>query len=260
MYSHIVAKKRFGQHFLNDATIIESIVRSLGAQRDEAIIEIGPGTGALTKQLINSGLNITALEIDRDLIAHLNKTFAKFENFTVIEQNILKANISDLNIDRPVKIIGNLPYNISSPIIFHLLSQLPFIEEMYFMLQREVVDRICASPGNKQYGRPSVVIQRLCQVQSELVIPPEAFSPPPRIMSAMVRLRPLKKPLGSHLDAKTFEKLVATAFSQRRKTLRNTLGKLIDSEAFNAAGVDPSRRAETLSVEEFVSLASFHQE
>jgi 16S rRNA (adenine1518-N6/adenine1519-N6)-dimethyltransferase len=260
MSNSIIAKKRFGQHFLNDSNIIDSIAHGLGAQPKEKIIEIGPGTGALTQQLLKRDLDITALEIDRDLIGYLKKEFFVYENFSVLEANILKTDIASLGFDQPVKIIGNLPYNISSPIIFHLLSQLPNIEEMYFMLQKEVVDRICASPGTKQYGRPSVVIQRVCHVQSELVIPPEAFSPPPKVMSAMIRLRPLEKPLGSHLDSMFFEKFVATAFSQRRKTLRNTIGKLVSKEEFLTAQIDSSRRAETLSIEEFITLASFHRE
>ncbi len=247
-------KKRFGQHFLHDATIINAIVRSFAPGTDEHIIEIGPGAGAITGPLIAAGARITAVEFDRDMVALLKRKFSDINRLQVIQADILKTEVSALSNGVPIRIIGNLPYNISTPILFHLLKQLPAIHSMYFMLQKEVVDRVAASPGGKDYGRPSVIIQRLCETEADIVIHPDAFKPPPRVMSAMLRLHPREVPVGGELDAVAFERVVARAFSQRRKTLRNTLKKMAGPELIERAGIEPSQRAETVSVAAFARL------
>jgi 16S rRNA (adenine1518-N6/adenine1519-N6)-dimethyltransferase len=254
------AKKRFGQHFLTDIGIINGISAAFGVPKSSHIIEIGPGTGALTKPLLAAGLRVTAIEFDRDMVARLEKSFHDNNQFSVLQQDILKTQLNDLDLQVPVHIIGNLPYNISSAILFHLLAQIGDIASMYFMLQKEVVDRICAGPGGRNYGRPSVMIQRLCEVESDIIIPPQAFEPPPKVVSAMLRLRPRSEPVGGVVDEAIFGRLVSRAFSQRRKTLRNTLAGMVDTTQLAQVGIDSGWRAEVVSVEQFVHLANLLSE
>ena len=250
------AKKRLGQNFLNDTGIIQRIVQNFRPQPDQQVIEIGPGRGALTGGLIASGADVVAVEFDRDMVSHLQQRFKNAENFRLISGDILRITLADCFPDKKVRVIGNLPYNISSPILFHLLDQIDVIRDGYFMLQKEVVDRIVADPGSKQYGRPSVILQRSFTASTDLGIPPEAFSPQPKVQSAMLRLVPRETPVGGEIDDQVFRKLVTAAFSQRRKTLRNTLKNFLSQEHIEACGVDPGSRAETVSVADFTALTS----
>ncbi len=247
------AKKRLGQHFLHDARIIDRIVGRFAPRPGQAVVEIGPGAGALTAPLLDSGADLTVVEFDRDMADLLEQRFSPHPRFHLVRGDVLRYDFP-LADGRPLRVIGNLPYNISSPILFHLLDCLPRIADMYFMLQLEVVARVASTPGGRDYGRPSVMIQRLCEAEAGLRIPPGAFRPPPRVESAMLTLRPRATPVGGEVDPDRFARIVAAAFATRRKTLRNALRKLVDAAAFEAAGIDPSRRAETLSVEEFVHL------
>jgi 16S rRNA (adenine1518-N6/adenine1519-N6)-dimethyltransferase len=249
------AKKRFGQHFLTDQSIVNAIVRRFNAAAGEHVIEIGPGPGALTGPLLKAGARVTAVELDRDMQDLLERKFAEQENFTLVSADVLKTDIAGIAAGRAIRIIGNLPYNITSPIIFHLLECLDAIGEMYFMMQKEVAERISAAPGNRSYGKPSVMVQRRCECEMDLVIPPEAFRPPPRVMSAMLRLRPRVSPLGGELDDALLERLVSAAFAKRRKTLRNALREFAPSEAMERVGIDPTWRAENVDVEGYARLA-----
>ena len=247
-------RKRFGQHFLTDPVAISEIIELVETSADATLIEIGPGTGVLTGPLMEHCNRLVAIEIDRDLATSLRHRFADQPAFELIEIDALKLKLSDL-VDRPVSIVGNLPYNISTPLLFHLFGQRSLIESMLFMLQKEVVERMAAAPGSKQYGRLSVMTQYFCEVEPLLEIPPEAFDPPPKVDSQMVRLQPRQTTPGDHPLEAALSKLVTAAFSQRRKTLRNTLAGLCDSEAILAAGCDPKARAETLSLDQFIELA-----
>ena len=247
-------KKRFGQHFLVDQSIINAIIRRFGAGAGTPVIEIGPGAGALTGPLLDAGVELTAVEIDRDMQAILLECFGDRANFTLAAEDILTVDFASLTAGRIVRVIGNLPYNITSPIIFRLIDNLPRIGDMYFMVQKEVAERIAAAPGSRDYGKPSVMVQRLCETGIDLAIPPIAFRPPPRVMSAMLRLRPRAAPLGGDVDAALFERVVSAAFAQRRKTLRNALKQVAPVEALADADIDPGRRAETVSVEEYARL------
>ncbi|MFT5111516.1 MAG: 16S rRNA (adenine1518-N6/adenine1519-N6)-dimethyltransferase [Parasphingorhabdus sp.] len=248
------AKKSLGQNFLTDSVAVHRIVRSFDAKVGQQIIEIGPGRGALTSALIASSANVIAVEFDRDMVAVLEQKYSAATNFSLLQGDILRTQIDDCFPAGPVRIIGNLPYNISSPILFHLLDQKNRMSDCYFMLQREVVERIVASPGNKQYGRPSVVLQRSFEVSTDISISPESFTPPPKVHSAMLRMIPRATPLGGDLDEKQFRRLTTAAFSQRRKTLRNTLKGLLSKEQIESAGIDPGARAETLDVLGFAAL------
>lgn len=252
------ARKRFGQHFLVDAGAIETIIDLLdhptsGDDRT-TLLEIGPGLGALTGPLVDKFTELTVVEIDRDLAERLRQRFHDQPNFRLIEQDALQLSLSEIS-NRQLTIIGNLPYNISTPLLFHLFGQRQQIESMLFMLQKEVVQRMAAEPGSKRYGRLSVMTQYYCEVEALLIIEPESFDPPPKVDSQMVRLRP--KPAGK-LDQATEKRLatlVSAAFAQRRKTLRNTLSGHCTTEMIEAAGCDPKARAETLSLDQFIALA-----
>ena len=242
------ARKRFGQHFLADLGVIDDIVAAIDPKPGEALIEIGPGLGALTLPLLERCKQLTVIELDRDLAARLRKNTA----LEVIEADVLKVDFAALAQERKLRIVGNLPYNISTPILFHLLPAAAAVIDQHFMLQREVVARMAAAPGNKDYGRLSVMLQWRYHVEALFDVPPEAFEPPPRVVSAIVRMLPWPQP--APLDASLLEELVRVAFSQRRKLLRHTLGRWLAERAFGGA-FNVQRRAEQVPVAEYVALA-----
>jgi len=251
------ARKRFSQNFLHDAHYVARIVDAIAPAPDDRIVEIGPGLGALTAPLVERAGHVTCVEIDRDLAARLRARFAPAQ-LTVIEADALQLDWRAL-VDadpRPVKVVGNLPYHISTPLLFALLPIAERVTAQHFMLQKEVVDRIVAAPGSKDYGRLSVMLQFRYRVARLFVVPPGAFSPPPKVHSAIVRMLPIPPAELPRVDADSFARVVAAAFGQRRKTLRNALAGLLPEEAIRAAGVDPSARAETLAVEHFVRLTA----
>lgn len=255
-YQH-KARKRFGQNFLHDAGVIDRILRSISAKAGERLLEIGPGQGALTQGLLNSGGQLDVVELDKDLVPILNQQFAGRDNFRLHQGDALKFDFTSLGAaPRSLRVVGNLPYNISTPLIFHLLANAELIRDMHFMLQKEVVDRMAAGPGSKVYGRLSVMLQAYCQVTSLFVVPPGAFRPPPKVDSAVVRLVPRDPASINIADHKRFADVVKAAFGQRRKTLRNALNNVVSAEQFLAAGVRPDARAEQLDVAEFIALAN----
>lgn len=262
------AKKRFGQNFLVDDTVISRIVDSIQPAADDLMIEIGPGLGAMSKPLLARLNHLHVIELDRDIIPKLVKNcmFADAANknkLLVNEKDVLKfdfaefhtqQNASASGANRKLRIVGNLPYNISTPVLFHLLNYRDIIQDMHFMLQKEVVDRIVASPGNKHYGRLSVMIQAFCHAQALFEVPPYAFQPAPKVVSAILRLQPNPQFEEQIKDFFLFEKLVRQAFSQRRKTLKNTLKNICSASQIEQAGLSTTQRAEELSVSDFVSL------
>lgn len=251
------AKKRFGQHFLHDRNVVERMLNALSLRPDDHVVEIGPGSGALTFSLLERLPQLDVVEIDRDIIAWWRQQPQAQGKLTIHAQDALKLDIPALRGDgEALRIIGNLPYNISTPLIFHFLQQRKHIRDMLFMLQKEVVDRMTASPGNKDYGRLSVMVQYVCETHYLLKIGPGAFSPPPKVDSAVVYLKPWATPPHQAHDEGRLRQLVTQAFSQRRKTLRNTLKDLLTAEQIERVGISPTQRAETLSVADFVNLAN----
>jgi len=251
------ARKRFGQNFLHDQGIIQRIVDSIAPRPEEHLVEIGPGQGAITRELLSAAGSMDAVELDRDLVGPLAEMCTPLGDLRIHNADILKFDLCGLVPDgEQLRVVGNLPYNISTPILFHLLDRSHCIQDMHFMLQKEVVRRMSASPGNKQYGRLSVMLQARCQVNHLFDIGPGAFKPAPKVDSAFVRLEPLVTPRVQIEDQNYFAKMVAQAFSQRRKTLRNSLRKMVDSETIQKVGIDPGLRAEQLDVETFSHLAN----
>ena len=247
--SHI-ARKRFGQHFLVDGVIIDQIVRAIAPRSGQALIEIGPGLGALTQPLLERCGALTVIELDRDLAARWRER----PGVRVVEGDVLRVDFGALadTAAQPLRVVGNLPYNISTPILFHLLAMAPRVLDQHFMLQKEVVDRMAAGPGGKVYGRLSVMLQWRYSIEALFDVPAEAFDPPPRVVSAIVRMRPLAAP--PLLDEAGLSALVTLAFSQRRKLLRHTLGRWLDEQGFGGH-FDVQRRAEEVPVAEYVALA-----
>ena len=245
-----IARKRFGQHFLTDRAIIDGIVDAIAPETGDAMVEIGPGLGAMTLPLLARLQPLTVIELDRDLAARLRKR----GDIEVIESDVLKVDFAELSRAKgqKLRVVGNLPYNISTPILFHLLGFVDHVVDQHFMLQKEVVDRMAGSPGGKDYGRLSVMLQWRYAVESVFDVPPESFDPPPRVDSAIVRMQPFAEP--PKLDAKLLEEMVQVAFSQRRKLLRHSLGRWLEARAF-AGHFDLQRRAEEVPVAEFVALA-----
>ena len=245
-----LARKRFGQHFLTDQGVIGDIVAAIDPRQGQALVEIGPGLGALTLPVLARCDRLTVVEFDRDLAAKLRRNPA----LDVIEADVLKVDFGALAKARDpgLRVIGNLPYNISTPILFHLLPVAAAVIDQHFMLQKEVVARMAAAPANKDYGRLSVMLQWRYQVEHLFDVPPEAFEPPPRVVSAIVRMRPWPTPAA--VDAALLEEMVQVAFSQRRKLLRHTLGRWLEARSFSGA-FDVQRRAEEVPVAEYVSLA-----
>lgn len=250
------ARKRFGQNFLQDQAIIEDIIAAISPQQGEHVVEIGPGQGAITAPLLDSGADVDVVELDRDLIPVLQNKFSTKNNLTVHEADALSFDFASLVGDgESLRVIGNLPYNITTPLLFHLLEQADSISDMCFMLQKEVVERICAQPGTKSYGRLSIMIQYQCEAELLFIVPPEAFDPIPKVDSAIIYLKPLSTPRGGSIEIERLNKVVTAAFSQRRKTLSNTLKNIISSEQILTVGLQPEQRAETVTIEQFVALA-----
>ena len=249
-------RKRFGQNFLHDPVIINKIINAIRPARSDALLEIGPGQGAITRPLLEAAGKLTVVELDRDLIGPLQAGCSGIGELTVHSADALTFDFCQVAGQQLLRIIGNLPYNISTPLLFHLLDQHQCIRDMHFMLQKEVVERMAASPGSGQYGRLSVMLQYRCRVTPLFTIGSGAFKPPPRVESAFVRLEPYAKPLVQLSNEATFAALVRQAFSQRRKTLRNTLRDLLDAADISSLGIDPSARAETLDIHDFASLAN----
>jgi 16S rRNA (adenine1518-N6/adenine1519-N6)-dimethyltransferase len=249
-------RKRFGQNFLHDPHIIRGIVAAIHPQPGERMVEIGPGLGALTAPLLAALGRLDVVELDRDLIPHLEQQFAGHGELTIHNTDALKFDFCSLSGEgEPLRIAGNLPYNISTPLIFHLIAQAHCIRDMHFMLQKEVVERLAAPPGGGDYGRLSIMVQYHCRVEKLFNVPPGAFNPPPKVDSAIVRLTPYREKPVMVRDEAALARLVAQAFAQRRKTLRNNLKRLLDASTIEALGIDPGRRPETLSLEEFARLA-----
>jgi 16S rRNA (adenine1518-N6/adenine1519-N6)-dimethyltransferase len=245
------ARKRFGQHFLVDQAIIGHIVAAIDPRPGQALVEIGPGLGALTDPLLARCQRLSVVELDRDLAARLRRR----PELDVIESDVLKVDFAALSqrLGQPLRVVGNLPYNISTPILFHLLDAVAHVSDQHFMLQKEVVDRMAAAPGSKAYGRLSVMLQWRYKIESVLDVPPQAFEPAPRVHSAVVRMLPLPAQ-PTPVDAVLLGELVAVAFSQRRKLLRHTLGRWLEARSCRAP-FDLQRRAEEVPVTEYLALA-----
>ncbi|MDP2880437.1 MAG: 16S rRNA (adenine(1518)-N(6)/adenine(1519)-N(6))-dimethyltransferase RsmA [Azonexus sp.] len=249
-----VARKRFGQNFLVDHGVIAAIVSAINPKRDDVVVEIGPGLGAITEPLMQRVDHLHVVEIDRDLIARLKKQHAP-ERMTIHEGDALAFDFA--SIGKNLRLVGNLPYNISTPLLFHLADYVDVLHDMHFMLQKEVVERMVAEPGNADFGRMSVMLQYRFYLEWLIDVPPESFDPPPKVQSAVVRLIP--KPV-SELNAKSQEKLsqvVLTAFSQRRKMLRNTMKGMLSDAGFAELGIAPTLRPEDVSVEDYVRIANY---
>jgi len=252
------ARKRFGQNFLHDKSVISEIIDCIQLNSDSHIVEIGPGTGALTEQLAGKCMKLTVIEIDRDLAAELEKKFSTVKQLQIYCQDALKFNFGTLPKDQGhIRIVGNLPYNISTPLLFHILDQNNCISDMHFMLQKEVVERICAKPGSKIYGRLSVMTQYKCHVEKLFDVAPECFTPKPRVISSMVRLTPHSPENLSADDYTQFESIVKHAFSQRRKTLKNSIKEFASKHTFASLCIDPNARPETLTVTDFVRISNY---
>lgn len=249
-------RKRFGQHFLRDRAVIDAIVAIIAPQPGDHLVEIGPGEGVLTRPLLASRARVDAVELDRDLVRQLAVRFGETAAFRLHAGDALAFDFAELAAPgETLRIVGNLPYNISTPLLLRLMFHYgPWLRDMVFMLQQEVVDRLAAAPGNGDYGRLSVITQALCSVEPVLVVPPTAFEPPPKVMSAVVRLTPLPAALPTKLR-ESLERLVKLAFAQRRKTLRHTLGKALDAELLASSGIGLQQRAEEIPVASYVRLA-----
>ena len=242
-----IPRKRFGQHFLSDGGIIDAIVNAIHPQAGQAMVEIGPGLAALTQPLVERLGQLTVIELDRDLAMRLRL----HKQLTVVESDVLRVDFTALAAGHKLRVVGNLPYNISTPILFHLLAHVSAIEDQHFMLQKEVVDRMVASPATSDYGRLSVMLQWRYEMENVLFVPPESFDPPPRVDSAVVRMVPRSAP--ANIDVKLLEKMVQVAFSQRRKLLRHTLGAWLTERNF-AGPFDVQRRAEEVPVADYIGL------
>jgi 16S rRNA (adenine1518-N6/adenine1519-N6)-dimethyltransferase len=249
-------RKRFGQNFLHDPAVIGRIVATINPADSEQLVEIGPGQGAITLPLLQQAGRLAVVELDRDLVGPLRDRCEDQGELTVYNSDALRFNFCELAGNGALRIIGNLPYNISTPLLFHLLGQHHCIRDMHFMLQKEVVERMAATPGSRQYGRLSVMLQYRCEVTHLFNIGSGAFTPPPKVESAFVRLVPYTSPPVQVNDAVVFEQLVRQAFAQRRKTLRNALRGMLEADAIRALGIDPVARAETLGVSDFAALAN----
>jgi 16S rRNA (adenine1518-N6/adenine1519-N6)-dimethyltransferase len=249
------ARKRFGQHFLTDPAVIDAILNAVHATADDVVVEIGPGQGAITDTLARQAGHLHAIELDRDLAARLRSRYADNPKVTVHEADALQFDFGAF--DERIRVVGNLPYNISTPLLFHLLNFRDRIVDMHFMLQKEVVDRMAAGPGSKAYGRLGIMLGCYLNVESLFDVPPEAFDPPPEVNSAVVRLDPLPPGTFEIDNEAALSALVAKAFMQRRKTLRNSLRDVVSADDFEAVGVDPSLRPEQIPIEDYVRLGNY---
>ncbi|WJY15653.1 16S rRNA (adenine(1518)-N(6)/adenine(1519)-N(6))-dimethyltransferase RsmA [Pectobacteriaceae bacterium CE90] len=253
------ARKRFGQNFLSDQFIIDSIVSAIHPLPGQSIVEIGPGLGALTAPMGERLEHFTVIELDRDLVARLETHPTLKDKLTIIQQDAMTVDFSELaqQAGQPLRVFGNLPYNISTPLMFHLFGYTQSILDMHFMLQKEVVNRLVAGPNSKAYGRLSVMAQYYCQVIPVLEVPPTAFKPAPKVDSAVIRLVPHTTSPYPIVDTRVLGRITTEAFNQRRKTLRNSLGNLFTPERLTELGVDPTVRAENVSVEQYCRLADW---
>ena len=248
-----IAKKRFGQNFLVNEQIIEHILRVINPEKNQPLIEIGPGLGALTKPLLQTQAQLSVIEIDRDLIASLEKLKSQYPNFHVYAQDALQFDFLKNSENGKWRVLGNLPYNISSPLLLHCFDTINGIQDMHFMLQKEVVDRLSAVPDSKDYGRLTVITQYFCDVEYLFEVPADSFNPAPKVTSAFFRLIPKKNRLA--IDVKKLALVTQHAFGQRRKKIANALGNLFTVEDLVACGLDPHARAENISVQEYCLLA-----
>ncbi|WP_323814266.1 16S rRNA (adenine(1518)-N(6)/adenine(1519)-N(6))-dimethyltransferase RsmA [Cellvibrio sp. NN19] len=251
------ARKRFGQNFLIDHGIIRDIVRSVHPQKEDLIVEIGPGKGAITQLLADSCDNLSVIELDRDLVPWLKVKFEKHPNFQLFQADALQFDFAQIiKNNRPLRIVGNLPYNISTPLIFHLLTYSNKVQDMHFMLQKEVVKRMAAQPGESAYGRLGIMVQYYCAVEDLFDVPPTSFDPAPKVDSAIVRLTPYANLPYVANNIKTLETLVNVAFQQRRKTLRNSLKQLLSAEQMESLPVNLQLRPEEISLPEYVAMSN----
>ncbi|MEP5766122.1 MAG: 16S rRNA (adenine(1518)-N(6)/adenine(1519)-N(6))-dimethyltransferase RsmA [Halieaceae bacterium] len=251
------ARKRFGQNFLHDQGVIHRIVDAIHPRPGQHLVEIGPGQGAITESLLDSGCQLDVIELDRDLVPVLEEKFSDRDNFRIHQGDALQFDFGQLVSGAgsgKMRLVGNLPYNISTPLIFHLLDYAGQIEDMHFMLQREVVNRMAATPGGKAWGKLGVMAQFHSHIEALFEVPASAFSPPPKVVSAIVRLQPHAAPVDRAAE-KQLRRVVSAAFSQRRKTLRNTLRDLVDVQQLEELGIAPGARAETLTLEQFVAIS-----
>ncbi len=250
------AKKRLGQNFLHDRGVIDAIVLAIDPKPGDHLVEIGPGQGALTLPLLDRHGALTAIEFDRDLLQPLAAAAQGHGDLSLVNADVLKVDFTALADGRPLRLVGNLPYNLSSPILFHALEHAGAVIDMHFMLQKEVVERMAAAPGSKVYGRLSVMLQASCSVTPLLQVPPGAFQPAPKVDSAVVRLVPHAPGNIGVDDPRRFAQVVRAAFGQRRKTLRNALSGVADTSDIQSAGLRPDMRAEQVTVDEFIKLAN----
>lgn len=249
------ARKRFGQNFLHDQSVIADIVAAVDPQIGQHIVEIGPGRAALTIPLLENCDQLDVIEIDRDLVPLLQTKLVQYSQLTIHQADALSFDYSSLVINNEkLRIIGNLPYNITTPLLFHLLLQASHIEDMCFMLQREVVERICAQPGSKVYGRLSIMVQYQCEAMQLFIVPPEAFDPQPKVESAIIYLRPRKEFVSGDVSIEALSSIVTKAFSQRRKTIYNTLKNMVSLASLQASNIDLQQRPETISIEQYVAI------
>ena len=250
-----IPRKRFGQNFLTDDLVLSQIIRAIHPQAGQTMVEIGPGLAAMTRLLLDGLTQMHVVELDRDLVARLKKNFSP-EKLVIHEGDALQFDFSTIPVPagQKLRVVGNLPYNISSPLLFHLAEIAPLVEDQHFMLQKEVVERMVAEPGSKAYGRLSVMLQLRYHMELLFVVPPEAFDPPPRVESAIVRMIP--KPGSLPCDLKKLEEVVTKAFSQRRKVVRNCVAGLLTEADLLACGIDPQLRPESIALESYVALAN----
>jgi 16S rRNA (adenine1518-N6/adenine1519-N6)-dimethyltransferase len=250
-----IPRKRFGQNFLTDDGVLHDIIRAIDPRPDDTMVEIGPGLAAMTRLLLQSVNRLHVVELDRDLVAHLKKSFDP-QQLTVHQGDALQFDFGAIPVPAgsKLRVVGNLPYNISSPLLFHLAQMAPHVQDQHFMLQKEVVERMVAEPGSKTYGRLSVMLQWRYHMELLFVVPPTAFDPPPRVDSAIVRMIPLAQPLPC--DQSRLEQVVTKAFSQRRKVIRNCVAGMFTESDLVDAGIDPQARPEAVPLAQYVALAN----
>lgn len=252
----IVVRKRFGQHFLEDEGILNKIVYAIAAKQDDHLVEIGPGLGALTKKILSVPKRLDLIELDRDFIAQLKKTCSEHSNCFIHEGDVLRFDLNSIYQKKKMRLIGNLPYNISTPLLFHVSDYNNIIEDMHFMLQLEVAERLSAKPHTKAYGRLSVMMQYYWQIEMLFSVAKEAFYPKPKVESAVVRFTPRKRS-NEVKDLVFFTAIVRQAFNQRRKTIQNSLKNMITKDDLELLNIDLKARAEDLAVEDFIRIANF---
>ena len=250
-----IPRKRFGQNFLTDQLVLYNIIKDIAPEAGDAMVEIGPGLGAMTKLLLESLKQLHVVELDRDLVARLQQAFPA-DRLVVHSADALKFDFASIAVPagQKLRVVGNLPYNISTPLLFHLADVAPMVRDQHFMLQKEVVERMVATPGSKAFGRLSVMLQWRYTMQLMFIVPPTAFDPPPRVESAIVRMIPIVQPLAC--DQKKLEQVVLKAFTQRRKVIRNCLAGMFTEQQIGAAGIDPATRPETVGLEQYVALSN----